>query len=211
MSLRPRQEMSMKPRLILASASPRRRELLGSIGPAFEVVPSNVDEEPFFAEEGQWHPSEIVTQLAGEKAREVASRAAGDALVLGADTIVVLDGHILNKPVDVEDAVRMLMLLQGRTHTVYTGIALMRVQDGAVHGEPATDFAATGVTFTVFDERVARAYVATGEPMDKAGAYGIQQKGAVLIERIDGDYFNVVGLPLNKLAGLLARFGVSVW
>lgn len=195
------------PRLVLASASPRRRELLSSIGLRFEVAPSAVDEEAFFAQASVLEPAEIVTRLAAAKAGDVARHQDGDCLVLGADTIVVLGGLILNKPVDEDDAVRMLLLLQGRTHTVYTGIALVSVTAGLA-GEPATDFAATGVTFMPFDRQTAEAYVATGEPMDKAGAYGIQQKGAVLIERIDGDYFNVVGLPLNKLASLLARFGV---
>lgn len=201
---------TLSPRIVLASASPRRRELLGSLGIKFDILPSNFDEEAFFAAGVGYHPSEIVTRLASEKALDVARRTSGDALVLGADTIVVLGGQILNKPVDKDDAVRMLMLLQGRTHTVYTGIAIVPV-NGGIAGEPSADFGATGVTFAAFDERVAEAYVATGEPMDKAGAYGIQQKGAVLVERIDGDYFNVVGLPLNELAGLLARFDVGVW
>lgn len=201
--------MTAQPRLILASASPRRRELLSSIGAAFEVVPSSVDEEAFFADFGHLAPHEIAPALAKEKALDITRKTSGNALVIGADTIVVLDGQILNKPVDETDAVRMLMLLSGRTHTVYTGIAVVQVEERAV-GEIATDYAATNVTFLPMTRAIAESYVATGEPMDKAGAYGIQQKGALLIERIDGDYFNVVGLPLNKLAVLLARFGVSV-
>ncbi len=196
--------------LILASASPRRRSLLSSIGLSFEVIPSNVDEEAFFVESGHLSPAQIAPTLAKEKALDIARKISGNALVIGADTIVVLDNHILNKPIDDSDAVRMLMLLSGRMHTVYTGIAVVEVLDGAV-GEIATDYAATDVTFNPLSRQIAEAYVATGEPMDKAGSYGIQQKGALLIERIDGDYFNVVGLPLNKLAGLLGRFGIDVW
>ncbi len=198
----------MTPRLILASTSPRRRELLGLLGLPFEVVASRYDED-LLAPDGL-APDEYVTRLATGKASEVAARTEGDALVLGADTTVILDGMALNKPADGEDARRMLRLLSGRTHRVYTGLCLIAV-GGGIPGEVRTDHAVTDVTFDVLAEDTIAAYVATGEPLDKAGAYGIQGKALSFIPGISGDYFNVVGLPLNRLCILLGRFGVSIW
>jgi septum formation protein len=123
---------------------------------------------------------------------------------------VVLDGAYLNKPLDSDDAARMLRTLSGRTHQVYTGVCVLEVLDG-VAGDCRMDYAVTDVTFDPIPEAVIDAYVATGEPLDKAGAYGIQGKALAFIPSINGDYFNVVGLPLNTLIGLLGRFGVSVW
>ncbi len=190
-------------RLVLASVSPRRRELLGLLGLPFEVVASGFDEEAL-APAGLT-PAEYVTRLAAGKASEVVARTDGDALVIGADTTVILDGATLNKPADAADARRMLRLLSGRTHQVYTGLCLIAVRGGVV-GEVRTDHAVTDVTFDALSDETIAAYVASGEPMDKAGAYGIQGKALSLIPGIRGDYFNVVGLPLELLRGLLLPY-----
>jgi septum formation protein len=141
-------------------------------------------------------PSAYARRLARDKARAVPG-----AFVLGADTIVVLDGEVLEKPRDAEDAVRMLGRLQGKRHDVLTAVALMA--EGVLHEADVT----TGVWFREADEETLRAYVATGEPMDKAGAYGIQGVGAALVERIEGDYFTVMGLPIGAVLDLMARAG----
>ena len=198
----------MTPRLILASASPRRRELLGLLGLPFEVVPGRYDESALAAD--GLTPAEYVTRLARGKAAEVAARTQGDALILGADTTVILDGLTLNKPADPADARRMLRLLSGRTHQVYTGLCLVPVVNGVL-GEPQTDHAVTAVTFDALTDGAIAAYVATGEPQDKAGAYGIQGKALSFIPGIQGDYFNVVGLPVFLLCKMLAQFGVHLW
>jgi len=187
-------------RLVLASTSPRRRELLGLLGLPFEVVASGFDEEALAP--GVLSPAEYVTRLAAGKASEVAARTEGDALVIGADTTVILDGATLNKPVGAADARRMLRLLGGRTHQVYTGLCLITVKEGA-SGEARTDHAVTNVTFDALSDETIAAYVASGEPLDKAGAYGIQGRALSFIPGICGDYFNVVGLPLELLRGLL--------
>ena len=182
--------------LILASASPRRRELLAQAGFVFEVRPAHIPEDPLPGED----PIAYVTRLAREKAeavlREVA--ASGQAVaVLGADTTVTLDGHILGKPEDARDASRMLRMLSGRTHHVITGVALATAERVEVAAEM------TAVRFlTLSDEEIA-AYVASGEPMDKAGAYAIQGLAARWIPRVEGCYFNVVGLPLALVTALL--------
>jgi septum formation protein len=188
------------PRLILASTSPRRRELLGLLGLPFEVVASRYDEDSLSP--GSLTPPEYVTRLAAGKASEVAARTEGDALVIGADTTVILDGQTLNKPADAADARRMLRLLSDRTHQVYTGLCLVPVENGMV-GAAQTDHAVTGVTFDALTDETIAAYVATGEPLDKAGAYGIQGKALSFIPGIQGDYFNVVGLPLEGIRTLL--------
>jgi septum formation protein len=186
-------------RLILASASPRRLELLRLLLVPFEVIPSRVEEEmPESAA-----PAEIARQLAALKAEDVAARHT-DALVLGADTIVALGDTLLGKPRDAEDACRMLALLSGRTHQVITGIALA----GAV--PTVSEAESTDVTFRDLTPREIDAYLATGEPMDKAGAYALQGHAAAFITGIRGDYANVVGLPLCRLALLLRRHGTSV-
>ena len=198
----------MTPRLILASTSPRRRELLGLLGLPFEVVASRYDEATL-APDGLT-PDEYVTRLSRGKASEVAARTEGDALIIGADTTVILDSATLNKPADAEDARRMLRLLSGRTHQVYTGLCLIVVK-GGVAGEVQTDHAVTDVSFDALTDDTIAAYVATGEPLDKAGAYGIQGKALSFIPGIRGDYFNVVGMPLYLLGKMLARFGIHVW
>ncbi|MBE3572725.1 MAG: septum formation inhibitor Maf [Moorella humiferrea] len=189
-------------RLILASASPRRRELLARLGLSFEVHPSMVDETAF----NYLPPALKVEQLALAKARAVA-RTIKEGLIIGADTIVVCDGRVLEKPKSREEAAAMLFALSGRTHTVYTGVAVVR----APGNEAKSSHAVTDVTFRRLTPEVIAAYVATGEPMDKAGAYGIQGRGALLVEGINGDYFNVVGLPLVKVTELLEQFGVDIW
>jgi septum formation protein len=190
-------------RLILASASPRRQELLGLLGLPFEVIPSEVDEAALVRELGEQPlPAEMARRLAEVKAADVAARHP-DALVLGADTIVVLGDAILGKPVSPDDARRMLALLSGRTHQVITGIALRG-------GVSVSDAVSTDVTFRELTSREIDAYVATGEPMDKAGAYALQGRAAVLIEGIHGDYTNVVGLPVPRLAILLRRSGIPI-
>lgn len=188
--------------LILASKSPRRRELLAQMGLTdFEIHPA-VGEE--LAQPGLT-PPELVQALALHKAREVAQQYAhtGD-LVIGADTIVVLDGQVLGKPQDEAHALAMLTALAGREHHVYTGVAVLQDDRELVKAED------TAVWFRDASEAELRRYIATGEPMDKAGAYGIQGRGGLLVSRIEGDYTNVVGLPIVRLAGMLAQFGVTV-
>jgi len=184
--------------LVLASASPRRRELLGLLGLKPQVVPADIDES--------WRPGEEpaphAERLAREKAAVVAARYPA-ACVIAADTIVVLDGDILGKPADAADAAAMLRRLSGREHTVHTAMAV------ACGGRTVSGVESTQVWFRALDDATIRAYIATGEPMDKAGAYGIQGYGAVIVERIAGDYFTVMGLGLGRLVGLLREAGLS--
>jgi septum formation protein len=188
--------------LILASSSPRRRELLQGLGLDFTVVTSDVDETT----DSHLAPAEVVEQLALRKAGAVAKKVE-KGIVLGSDTIVVLDGQILGKPSDESDAFRMLSALQGREHTVYSGVALI----DAASGRSEVAHNATRVMIRPMTEQEINAYIATGEPMDKAGSYAIQGIGATMVEGIVGDYFTVVGLPLHLTAKLLARFGVSLF
>lgn len=188
--------------LILASGSPRREMLLRQIGLNFEVEPSGADETI----PGGAPPDELAEKLAVDKAKLVASQRSS-GLVIGADTVVVLDGRPLGKPEDGAGAAEMLRALSGREHQVITGIAVV----DAASGQVLSDAVVTAVRFAPLSEAVIARYVATGEPMDKAGAYGIQGFGALLIEGIDGCYFNVVGLPLRRLAELLAEFGYDAF
>jgi septum formation protein len=178
--------------LTLASGSPRRRQLLEMLGIPVRVVPSNVPEVRQPAET----PLDYVERLAREKALGVRGR-----LVLGADTTVIVRDEVLEKPADEADALRMLGKLQGRTHQVVTSVAL--ASGGRIH--QATDV--TNVRFRRMSEDFLRAYVATGEPMDKAGAYGIQGYGAALVERIEGDFFSVMGLPIRLVLRLMEEAG----
>lgn len=192
----------MKPKVVLASASPRRRELLALIGIDHVVHPANVDETMAPGEV----PTEHATRLAVDKACAIA-RTNPDAVVIGADTVVVLEGKVLGKPATTEIARDMLSTLNGRTHTVITAVA---VAYGGVIREGAEQ---VSVTFRRLSDDEIDAYVATKEGMDKAGAYGIQGFGATIVERIEGDFFAVMGLPLVRLvrqladAGLTYRFG----
>lgn len=192
-------------RIILASASPRREELLRSMGLRFEVVPSRVDEttEPI-------PPDELVVTLARRKAAAVAAGAQvdGRTLVIGADTVVALEDTILGKPADAEDARRMLKRLSGREHRVLTGLALVLLGVGREHW--AAGYEETTVRFAPLSAAEISRYVQTGEPMDKAGAYGIQGAAARFVEGITGCYSNVVGLPLRRLVVLAQEVGVGL-
>ncbi|BFH67318.1 hypothetical protein J27TS7_15730 [Paenibacillus dendritiformis] len=253
-----------QPELILASSSPRRQELIRALGLPYSVQPSDADETV----PPGWPPDRIVEQLALRKADAVARvrRSEGkDGIVVGSDTIVVLDGAVLGKPVNEADAERALTALQGRSHEVYTGVALVQVSDGrtavshratVVHMKPCSTerirrYIATGepmdkagaydttmhlgdigqyrvlsqspsgqpevivghtvskVTFRPMSDAEIEAYVKTGEPLDKAGSYGAQGLGAVFIEKIEGDFFSIMGLPLNLLYQMLLKFGIS--
>lgn len=189
---------AIHPRVILASQSPRRRELLALIGIAHEVVPANVDETVWPGES----PVPHCERLARDKAAALAHRHP-EAVVIGSDTIVVVDGDILGKPRDAEEALQMLVRLSGREHTVHTAVAV------ACGSEVRAGVETVQVRFRSLTEAQWRAYIATGEPMDKAGAYGIQGYGATIVERIDGDYFAVMGLPLGRLVGLLRELGIE--
>lgn len=203
----------MPRRLILASASPRRRELLSLLGVPFDVMPGEVDEEDF---DPATDPPALARRLAIEKAQQILQRLWDpDLLVLGADTIVVAESQgaatILNKPQDAADARRMLSLLSGCMHTVYTGVALVGRD---ARGNPLPEIAevaGTQVTFRQLSTAMIDAYIATGEPFDKAGAYGIQDRAAPFVEAVHGDYFNVVGLPVKTVARMLERLGVAWW
>lgn len=187
------------PPLVLASASPRRRFLLAQLGLRFEVVVAAVDEAVLPGETAPAH----VRRLALSKARAVAARRP-DALVVGGDTVVTFHGDILGKPADEAAALATLLRLQGHEHRVETGVAVV-----GPSGEEAADVVGADVRFRSFDRQLAEAYVATGEPMDKAGAYGVQGFGAALVESIRGDYFAVMGLPVSRLVLLLEEFGWS--
>ncbi|WP_339274285.1 Maf family protein [Paenibacillus sp. FSL W8-0426] len=192
-------------RIILASTSPRRKELLAGLMLDFEVIPSRADE----ATPPSWTPEQTVQELAMRKALAVFRSVEGqqrDAVIVGSDTIVVLDGDILGKPADEKDAENMLARLQGRTHRVFTGVACI----DAISGQSSVHYRQTDVTMKALSEATIRAYVRTGEPMDKAGSYAIQGIGASLVDRIEGCYFNVVGLPLSLLSDMLDGFGVHV-
>ena len=186
-------------RIVLASGSPRRQELLQRIGIRdFTIRVPQVEE---------WYPDgltkeEIVCYISREKSQAVPSDQ--EEIVITADTMVFLDDQRLGKPQDEADALRMLTALQGRRHTVCTGVTV-RQGDRVL-----TESEATGVIFRPAEESELRAYIATGEPMDKAGSYGVQGKGALLVERLEGDFFNVMGLPVLRLSRMLAQFGIKL-
>jgi len=182
--------------VILASASPRRQELLRNAGIAFSSCPADIPEVPLPGES----PQTCAERLAREKARAIFA-SHSDALVLGADTVVVVDSEILGKPCDTADAARMLRLLSGRTHRVITGVCLCGPGFEDVRSE------STLVTMSAVGEKEILSYVASGEPMDKAGAYAIQGVASRWISRIEGDYFNVVGLPVALVYGMLRERG----
>jgi len=181
--------------VILASQSPRRRELLALVGIRHEVRPADIDESLFPDES----PRAYVERLARQKVEAIA---APHAVTIGSDTTVVIDGSVLAKPADEDDAFDMLRRLSGRSHTVMTAVA------ARWRGNIASDVEEVEVEFRPLSDEEIRAYVATREPMDKAGAYGIQGYGATIVERVDGDYFAVMGLPLNRLTRLLESLGL---
>ena len=185
------------PRIVLASQSPRRRELLANVGIPHEVRPADIDETLLPGETPEAHSM----RLAREKAATIAEHEP-DAAVIGSDTIVVVDGEILGKPRDVGEAKAMIARLAGRSHTVFTAVAVARgdrVHEAVVR---------VSVTFRALAPWEIDAYVATGEPMDKAGGYGIQGYGSTIVERIDGDYFAVMGLPVLTVVRLLGEVGI---
>ncbi|HWE41762.1 MAG TPA: Maf family protein [Gemmatimonadaceae bacterium] len=190
--------MSIAPELVLASQSPRRRELLALIGLAHEVRPADIDESYLDGETPEQH----CERLARGKAAALAGQVDRDAVVIGSDTIVVVDGLVLGKPADAADAARMLRMLSGRSHTVLTAVAVARGR----RMESAVE--RVSVSFREIDDAEIASYIATREPMDKAGAYGIQGYGATIVSRIEGDYFAVMGLALNLLVRLLGRVGL---
>ena len=188
--------------LILASQSPRRQELLRQVGLRdFTVLASAADE----SYDPDWGPEELVGRLSARKAAAAAALAGGAPIIIAADTMVFLDGRRLGKPRDEADAFSMLSALSGREHSVCTGVTVR--QGDTVRTEAET----TSVTFRSLTAEEIRRYIATGEPMDKAGAYGIQGRGALLVEGIRGDYFNVMGLPLLLLMRILRPFGLDLF
>ncbi|MDQ3242569.1 MAG: Maf family protein [Gemmatimonadota bacterium] len=186
------------PRVVLASSSPRRRDLLNLIGIGHDVRPADLDETYMVGEEPKAHAE----RLARAKAEAIAA-AEPESLVIGADTVVVIDGAVLGKPRDAAEALRMLRMLEGRTHSVLTGIAAVW------QGTLVSRIVSVDVTFKPLTGEELSSYIATGEPMDKAGAYGIQGYGATIVSRIEGDYFAVMGLSLVALVALINELGLS--
>jgi septum formation protein len=187
--------------IILASNSPRRKELMKQIGVTFTSDPADVDESILPGEGVE----DYAVRVALDKARVAAGRA-GTGIIIAADTVVLLGTMVLGKPVDSNDAERMLGMLSGTMHTVITGLAVM----DAATGRTETRAAITKVWFRNLTPEEIASYVATGEPLDKAGAYGIQERGSLLVKKIEGCYFNVVGLPLSLLSEILPDFGVNL-
>lgn len=189
-------------KIVLASGSPRRREILSKLGFDFQVKPSDIDEKVLEEEE----PGSYVLRMAVQKALAAAEEEAA-GLFIGADTVVVVDGKIIGKPRNAEEAKEQLRLLSAREHIVITGIGIV----DKYHNRTVSSMEQTIVYFNPLSEGEIDAYVASGEPLDKAGSYGIQGLGAVFVRRIEGDYFNVVGLPVSRLYGLLSELGYNFW
>lgn len=207
----------MMSQIILASQSPRRKELLEQIGLEFEICPAKGEEIIT-----KTIPEEVVMELSKQKAEEVAALVSSfgeshkeittpsDILVIGADTVVAYDGEILGKPEDEADAKRMLTMLAGNTHSVFTGVTLVLIDKSGRAGE-LVFYEKTDVKMHAMTEKEIDRYIATGEPMDKAGSYGIQGKCAIHIEKIDGDYNNVVGLPIARIYQELKNIGIDIY
>ena len=186
--------------IILASKSPRRRALLEQMGVKdFRILTPDIDEHM----DRELPPAELVRQISLEKAQAVAAQADPNAVIIAADTVVALDGVVLGKPADEEEAFRMLSLLSGNRHQVYTGLTVLRRE------QVFSQWEETSVTFRPLTAEEIEAYIATGEPMDKAGAYGIQGYGALFIQGISGDYYNVMGLPVCRLGQILGQLGMN--
>lgn len=196
--------MKSSQRLILASASPRRRDLLNKIGLEFEIIPAEINE----ADIKEADPKILVQKLAELKAKEVGV-GHGSALIIAADTVVAIEGMILGKPTNRSDAERMLTILSGQKHEVYTGLAIYQKNESAAKSEVILDVST--VWMRSFDAKERKAYLDTGEPFDKAGSYAIQGYGALLVEKILGSYFTIMGLPLHKLAELLPQYGINLY
>lgn len=187
--------------LILASASPRRQQFLTDLGLNFTCLPADIDETP---ETGET-PTAFALRLAQAKAGTIAEQHP-QAYVIGSDTVVTLNNRILGKPTNADHALDILRSLQGTTHQVITGLSLTCLQDNCLENLTKTTY----VTFTTFTDSILRAYIKTGEPMDKAGAYGIQGKGSLLVQTIQGSCSNVIGLPINTCTSLLLKYGVII-
>ena len=187
--------------VVLASGSPRRRELMEMFRiPELKIMPADAEE----AAPPGLDAEELVKFLAMQKAAATAKKCTEEDTVIGADTVVDLDGRVLGKPENAAQAKKMLQMLSGRTHRVWTGVAVLRGKESVVEAEM------TSVRFREMTEREINAYIATGEPMDKAGAYGAQGIGSMFVERIDGDFFNVMGLPVCRLGRILNKMGVNL-
>jgi septum formation protein len=187
-------------KIILASQSPRRKWLLEQIGLEFDIIPSTFDEDI----EGKKFSKKLIESLAYEKAKEVAGRTDKEALIIAADTVVIMGSEILGKPIDEADAKKMLQKLSNRTHQVITAIAIIdKYEDKTLINSTISK-----VKFKKLSDREIEDYIKTGEPMDKAGSYGIQAYGSLFVEKVEGCYNNIVGLPLNLLAEMLKSFGV---
>lgn len=190
-------------KIILASASPRRCALLNQMGIKFDLMPSDIDEDAFKNLKG----SELVKTLALEKAKNIFEKINSNdknICIIGCDTIVSINDIILGKPKDRKEALNMLMMLNGNTHTVFTGLSVVGFKDGIYFEE--TICSDSNVQFSKFSKEELMAYVDTLEPMDKAGAYGIQGKGSFLISKIEGDFYSIMGLPINKLYNILNKY-----
>lgn len=195
-------------KVILASNSPRRKELLAGMGVEFEAIPSQKEEVMT-----KDNPSEVVLELSQQKAEDVVTMVEGQSIIIGADTVVAIDGMILGKPKDEDDAIRMVGLLQGRSHSVYTGVSIIikEGKSGNDNRQRLIQFAEeTKVYVYPMSKEEICNYVATKEPMDKAGAYGIQGKFATFIKGLEGDYYNVVGFPVGRIYQTLKQEGIQI-
>ncbi len=189
-------------KIVLASASPRRRQLLSQIGMNFEVVVSSIEE----IMDDTLEPSEVAVSLAGQKCTDVAAQMKDDCIVIGADTIVVKDNRLLGKPRNAAEAFEMLSYLNNAWHEVITGVYLHRTGNNSI----IKDYEVTRVKMANNPEEFLKSYIATKEPFDKAGAYGIQGFGSLIVEKIEGCYFNVMGLPIHKLSNMLKEMGYNI-
>lgn len=190
-------------KIILASSSPRRCALLNQMGIKFDLIPSDIDENNFKNLKGV----DLVKTLALEKVKNIfkkIDKKENNICIIGCDTIVSINDIILGKPKDKEDAINMLLLLNGNMHTVFTGLSLIGLKDGIYFEE--TIYSSSNVYFSKFSKNELLEYVNTLEPMDKAGAYGIQGKGGFLVSKIDGDFYSIMGLPINKLYNMLNKY-----
>ena len=193
-------------KIILASASDRRKDILSQVGISYEVMPSSIDEDAIQADT----PAALVEALSAAKAEDIAERLTKNFVTIGADTVVVKDNSILGKPSDEAEAAKMLQMLQGNRHEVYTGVTLISVSPEG-KGLIDTFHVRTIVDMIPMTAAQIDAYIKTGEPMDKAGAYGIQGRGAAYIQDIAGDYYNVVGLPISTVLARLANMGIDLY
>lgn len=186
----------------MASASPRRQQLLNQIGLEFEVIPSRIEE----VMDESLEATQVAVSLAAQKCRDIASRLDGNYLIIAADTIVVRNNRLLGKPRDAEDAFETLKSLSGQWHDVITGLCICRTSEKKFIEE----YEITRVKMAHHSDKFIKSYIETGEPFDKAGSYGIQGYGSLLVEKIEGCYFNVMGLPIYKLSSILGQLGVKL-